>query len=54
MLNFDRTDASEGTGISKTDYFFVRPFFVIIIAFYRKFTFISCLCNSCHDLMQKL
>ena len=49
MLSFDRIDASAGMGISKTDYFFV-----IINTLNRKFTFQPCLCDGCHDLMQKL
>ena len=52
MLEYDRIDISEGIDIGKTNkskecdichYYFLD----------KNFNYEKCLCNSCHDLMQK-
>ena len=53
MLEYDRTNISEGIDINKTSAQKSVIFATIDIFLYKIFSYEPYLCNGCHDLMQK-
>ena len=53
MLEFGRKDISEGIDINKTDASKECDICHYWYFLHKKFKYEPCLCNGCHDLMQK-
>ena len=53
MLKYDRIDISEGIDINKTNASKECDICHYLYFLNKKFKYEPCICNGCHDLMQK-